>query len=113
MVTDALRKVISDALAASPVWGGGPPPYSVNLSSQHPQAPTGGADCELCLYLFHVGPHRNLANPFWSQAAQSGAGTGKQPGAFEPLSLHLWYILSAQSLQSYVQQHQVLRVPMQ
>ncbi|HKB32399.1 MAG TPA: DUF4255 domain-containing protein [Candidatus Dormibacteraeota bacterium] len=113
IVTDALRKVISDALAASPVWGGGPPPYSVNLSSQHPQAPTGGADCELCLYLFHVGPDRNLANSFWSQAAQSGGGTGKQPVAFEPLSLDLWYMLSAQSLQSYVQEQQVLGVAMQ
>jgi len=113
IITDTLRKIINDALSASPVWGGGAPPFSVNVSSQHPQAPSGGADCELCLYLFHVGPDRPLANSFWSQAAQSGGGAGKQPVAFEPLCLDLWYMLSAQSLHSYVQEQQVLGVAMQ
>src|SRR6266581_2723347 len=99
IVTDTLRKILTDALAISPIWGGGPPPFSVNVSGQHPETPSGGADCELSLYLFHVGMDKFLANSFWSQAAQHG---GKAPIAFEPLSLDLWYMLSAQSQASYV-----------
>jgi hypothetical protein len=113
IVTDTLRKIITDALAASPVWGGGPPPFSVSVSGQHPEAPAGIADCELSLYLFHVGPDKFLANSFWTQAAQSGGGAGKQPVAFEPLSLDLWYMLSAQAKTSYQHEQQVLGVAMQ
>lgn len=113
IVTDALRKIITDALAVSPVWGGGPPPFSVNVSGQHPETPTGTSDCELSLYLFHIGPDKFLANSFWTQAAQSGGGVGKQPVAFEPLSLDLWYMLSAQAQTSYQHDQQVLSVAMQ
>jgi Pvc16 N-terminal domain len=110
IVTDALRKVLTDALATSPVWGGSPPPFSVNVSGQHPETPSGGSDCELSLYLFHVGADKYLANSFWSQSAQH---TGKAPVGFEPLSLDLWYMLSAQSQASYVHEQQVLSVAMQ
>jgi hypothetical protein len=113
IVTDTLRKIITDALAASPVWGGGPPPFSVNVSGQHPETPTGMSDCELSLYLFHIGPDKFLGNSFWSQAAQSGGGVGKQPVAFEPLCLDLWYMLSAQAQTSYQHEQQVLSVAMQ
>jgi hypothetical protein len=113
IVTDTLRNILTAALNTSPVFGGNPPTFSVNVSGQHPQTPSGGSDCELSLYLFHVGADKFLANSFWSQAAQSGGGTGSQPVAFEPLSLDLWYMLSAQSQASYVQEQQVLGVAMQ
>ena len=95
------------------MFGGGPPPFSVSVSGQHPETPSGGSDCELSLYLFHVGTDKFLANSFWTQAAQSGGGVGKQPIAFEPLSLDLWYMLSAQSQSSYVHEQQVLGIAMQ
>jgi hypothetical protein len=113
IVTDALRKVVNDALAISPVWGGGGPPFSVNVSGQHPETPTAGFDVELSLYMFHIAPDKYLANSFWSQAAQSGGGSGQQPVAFEPLALDLWYMLSAQAKASYVQEQQSLSVAMQ
>ena len=113
IVTDTLRNIITGALAASPVWAGGPPPFAVNVSGQHPEIPTGSSDCELSLYLFHIGPDKFLANSFWTQAAQNGGGIGKQPIAFEPLSLDLWYLLSAQAKTSYQHEQQVLSVAMQ
>ena len=112
IVTDTLRQLLTTALNTSPVFGGGPPPFSVNVSGQHPETPS-GSDCELSLYLFHVSPDKFLANSFWTQAAQSGGGVGKQPVAFEPLALDLWYMLSAQSKSSFVQEQQVLSVAMQ
>jgi hypothetical protein len=113
IVTDTLRAILTTAINASPVFGGGPPPFSVTVSGQHPETSSGGSDCELSLYLFHVGPDKFLANSFWTQAAQSGGPTGKQPVAFEPLCLDLWYMLSAQSQSSYVQEQQVLGIAMQ
>ena len=110
LVTDTLRQILSDALAANPLWGGGPPPFNIAVSGQHPEQP-GNVDCELNLYLFHVGADKFLANSFWTSQAQSGAG-GKQPVAFEPLCLDLWYLLSAQSKTSYVHEQQVLGVAM-
>jgi hypothetical protein len=110
LVTDTLRKILSDALAVNPLWSGGPPPFNVAVSGQHPEQP-GNADCELNLYLFHVGADKFLANSFWTSQAQSGAG-GQQPVAFEPLCLDLWYLLSAQSKTSYVHEQQVLGVAM-
>jgi Pvc16 N-terminal domain len=112
IVTDTLRTILTNALLTNPVWGG-PPPFSVNVSAQHPETPGVGSDCDLSLYLFHIGPDKYLANSFWTQAAQSGGGVGKQPVAFEPLCLDLWYMLSAQSQNSYVHEQQVLGVAMQ
>jgi hypothetical protein len=107
-----MRKIVSDALASSPVWGGGPP-FSIKVSGQHPDNPPSNADCELCLYLFHIATDKFTANSFWSQAAQGGGGVGRQPIAFEPLCLDLWYVMSAQSKTGYVQEQQVLSVAMQ
>ena len=112
IVTDTLRGFVTAALAGSPVWGGGPPPFSVGVSGQHPEKPSSD-DCELNLYLFHVSADKYLANSFWTQASQSGGGVGKQPVAFEPLSIDLWYMLSTQSKVSYTQEQQVLGVAMQ
>ena len=111
LVTDTLRQILSDALAADPLWGGGPPPFPVAVSGQHPEQPGLQVDCELNLYIFHIAADKFLANSFWASQAQSGGG-GQQPVAFEPLCLDLWYMLSAQSKISYVQEQQVLGVAM-
>lgn len=112
IVTDTLRTMVTNALAGSVIWGG-PPPFSVTVTGQHPETPTGNSDCELSLYLFHIGQDKFLANSFWTQGAQNGGGTGQQPIAFEPLSLDLWYMLSAQASTSYQHEQQVLSVAMQ
>jgi hypothetical protein len=111
LVTDTLRQILSDAVNSNPLWGG-PPPFQVSVSGQHPENPGQQADCELDLYLFHIAADKFLANSFWSSQAQSG-GSGQQPVAFEPLCLDLWYMLSAQSKTSYVHEQQVLGVAMQ
>jgi hypothetical protein len=109
IVTDALRDLLATAVNSSPVFGGVPPPFSVNVSGQHPETP-GTSDCELNIYLFHVAPNKYLANQFWSAGAQHGT---LPPVASEPLSLDLWYMLSAQSKTSYVQEQRILGIAMQ
>jgi Pvc16 N-terminal domain len=110
LVTDTLIAIVTDAVTNSPLYTGHVPHFSVNISGQHPETPTGTYDCELSVYLFHIGADKFLANQFWSQQAQNG---GKQPIAFEPLSLDLWYMLSAQSKSSYVNEQLVLGLAME
>ncbi|MBK8460545.1 MAG: DUF4255 domain-containing protein [Micropruina sp.] len=109
IITDALRDLLVAAVNTSPIFGGVPPPFSVAVSGQHPDTP-GLSDCELNIYLFHVAPNKHLANRFWSPAAQR---TGQPPVASEPLSLDLWYMLSAQSKTSYVQEQRLLGIALQ
>lgn len=110
IVTDALRDILTGALAASPLFGGGPPPFSIAVSSQHPDTPS-GADCDLNLYLFHLCENKHLRNQFWTQQSITGQpGAPIQPIAFEPLCLDLWFLLSAQSEGSYQQEQQAMSV---
>lgn len=109
IVTDALCALLTGAVNTSPIFGGTPPPFAVTVSGQHPQTP-GLADCELNVYLFHVAPNKYLANSFWSQAAQHASTPAV---ASEPLSLDLWYMVSAQSKTSYVHEQQILGIAMQ
>jgi len=112
LVTDTLRDILTDALATSPLFGGGGPVFSVSVSGQHPDGIATGADCDLNLYLFHVAEDRNLRNQFWSQQSISGQppGPARQPVAFEPMALNLFFLLSAQSATSYVQEQQVMSI---
>jgi hypothetical protein len=114
IVTDALRDILSGALAASPLFGGNPPPFSVGVSSQHPSdaAATSGADCDVNLYLFHISEDRNLRNQFWTHKSISGqpAGPTRQPVAFEPLCLDLYFLLTAHSQTSYSHEQQVMSI---
>src|SRR5206468_8124716 len=97
IVTDTLRDILTAALASSPLFGGTPTPFSVAVSSQHPEAGTSAADCDLNLYLFHLTENRQLRNQFWSQDSITGqpAGPPRQPIAFAPLCVDLYYLLSS------------------
>jgi len=114
IITDALQTIISTALNSSPVFGGVPPSYSVKVTGQHPQSPPSGSDCDLNLYLFHVVEDKYLKNSFWTQGNITGQppGPALQPIAYQPLCLDLYYILTAQSQGSYVQEQQVMSVAM-
>jgi hypothetical protein len=114
LVTDALQQIIVDALAASPLFGHGPPSFSFSVSGQHPQSLPTGSDCEVNLYLFHLTEDKFLKNSFWSQASMTGQphGPARQPVAFEPLCLDLYFILSAQSQTSHEHEQQAMSIAM-
>jgi hypothetical protein len=109
LVTDTLTAFITAAIQASPIYTGPDAPPKPTVTAQHPETPA-AAETQLNLYMFHIAADAHQANAFWSQAAQSG---GRQPVAFEPLAIDLWYMLSAQSASSYHQEQQALGVAMQ
>jgi hypothetical protein len=114
IITDTLSQIVTNALASSPLFGGGPANFSVGVSGQHPQTPTSMNDCDVNLYLFHVTENKFLKNSFWTQAELTGqpAGPVRQGVAFEPLCLDLFYLLSAQSQSSYVHEQQAMSIAM-
>ena len=73
IVTDTLRKIISDALAASPLWGGGPAPFNGRPCRASTPRQPGQSDCELSLYLFHIGRTSSSPTPSGSQARRTAA----------------------------------------
>ena len=111
LVTDTLAGFINAAIQASPIYSGPDAPPKPAVTAQHPDAPA-NTETQLNLYLFHIAADPHQLNSFWSQAAQSGGG-GRQPVAFEPLALDLWYMLSAQSTGSYNHEQQALGVALQ
>jgi hypothetical protein len=114
IITDALKQIIIDALNASPLFGGGPPNFSVSVTGQHPQQPPTNSDCDLNLYLFHLTENKFLKNAFWTPSMISGQPPGppRQPVAYQPLCLDLFYLLSAQSTTSYIHEQQVMSIAM-
>jgi hypothetical protein len=114
IVTDALRAIVTNALAASPIFApAGGPDFAVGITCQHPENRVHDVDCELNLYLVHVTEDRQLKNSFWSQASISGQPSGqpaRQPVAFEPLCLDLYFLVSAHSKTSYVQEQRVMSI---
>lgn len=114
IVTDALRDLLLDALATTPLFVGGGPGFSVAVTGQHPETLTTGAECDLNLYLFYLTEDKYLRNQFWSQEFVTGQppGPARQPVAYEALCLDLFFLLSAQSQTSYVQEQQVMSVAM-
>src|SRR5262249_25367906 len=62
----------------------------------------------------HVAENKHLKNSFWSQAMLTGQPTtpARQPVAYEPLCLDLYFLLSAQSQTSYTHEQQVMSVAM-
>jgi hypothetical protein len=112
IVTDTLRELLLDALATSPLFGGTGPGFSVAVTGQHPGATATGCDCDLNLYLFYLTEDKHVLNQFWSQEFITGQPPGppRQPVAFEPLCLDLFFLLSAESQTSYVQEQQVMSI---
>ncbi|HET9060615.1 MAG TPA: DUF4255 domain-containing protein [Acidimicrobiales bacterium] len=107
VVTDRLVQLMTDALQASPIWGGGPPSFSVGITSQSPEQTQLNADTDLNVFLFHLGEDTYQKNAFWSAAGQAGP---LPPLQYQPACYDLFYLVSARSQSSHVNEQQVLGV---
>ena len=112
IVTDTLRDLLLDALATSPLFGGVGPPFNVAVTGQHPDLPTTGADCDLNVYLFYLTEDKHLRNRFWNQDFSRVSRLGRRASPLRSsLSVSIcFFLVSAQSKNSYVQEQQVMSV---
>jgi hypothetical protein len=112
-ITRSLLDLLQDAIDNSPLWAQPPgAPGAVPGFAIDP--PTGDAPdvikardhCQLGLFLFHVAP-----DPYQRNAAVFGSRAQTIPAL--PLSLNLYYLLSAYSDGNYLQEQQVMSIAMQ
>jgi len=103
IVTDALVKVVEDCRDNSPLWPGPNPTFTINVSGSAPDAVRAGSDCELSLYLFHVNQDKYQMNA-------PVVGPQARPIPLQPLSLDLYYLVSAYAGNDYVHEQQAMSI---
>jgi hypothetical protein len=106
-ITDELIALLTDSFATnSPVWttnGGTIDPFDVTISGAMPETVRGDGACKLSLYLLHASQdkfYRNTPVP----------GPYPQTNRKNPLSLDLYYLLTAYAKDNYNQEQQAMSV---
>lgn len=120
IITETLVNLITGCLDESRIWdpAGGNVPFAVKITGEPPDLIVEEGDCVLSVYLFHVVPDK-----FQRNAPVTGPFTPPPPGApgrtasrvpaipFQPLSLDLYYLLTAHSdagAGAYAREQQVM-----
>lgn len=113
IVTDRLVTLLKNATASSPLGLA----FPINVSGSAPDSVRQSGICELSLYLFHVSADKHQRNspvtpprlppPFPNDPR---AQTQVPVIPFQPLSLDLYYLLTAFAASDYVHEQQVMSV---
>src|SRR5262245_48794211 len=99
IITDRLIRTLEACRDASPLWNPDDnpinpgPTFPITITGLSPDEVKGAGGCQLSLYLFHVARDAFQTNSFWSPQAQ--AVPGVPPVRYQPLTLDLYYLLSA------------------
>jgi hypothetical protein len=115
IVTDRLIGLIDDAVASTPLWGGGGAPFPLSVNGSMPESVRSDGDggCQLSVYLFHVARDPSQANvPLNGPFQQNGDPPHAFEAPFFPLGLDLYYVLTAFAETSYVYEQQSMSVAM-
>lgn len=109
-VTDTLLSLISSTWSTAPLWQelGTGVSFQPAFSGLAPDAMRLQAGAQLSMYLYHVEQDPAREAQFWTQAAQSVPHS--PPISFQPLALDLYYLLSAYSQNSYVEEQQAMSI---
>lgn len=108
VVTDRLVAMLSNARDNSPLF---PFPFTIKISGSAPDSVRQDGDCQLSLYLFHVAANKFLRNsPVTPPLPDLRARSQVPPIPAQPLSLDLYYLLTAFAGREYVQEQQAMSV---
>jgi len=113
IVTDRLTDLLTSALAQSTLWventapgntqPAATPPFTIHVNGDAPDVIKEGSDTQLSMFLFHVTPDKFQRN-------SPVTGGSVPPIPMQPMSLDLYYLLSAHSVSGYVQEQQAISV---
>lgn len=107
IITDRLVSMLQTCYDAWPRWTDNLGPitkFDTSISGSMPESVRNNAGCQLTLYLLHVAESAHLKN----QAVMGRP----QTTPFQPLSLELFYLLSAFSKENYLQEQRALSIAM-
>jgi hypothetical protein len=108
IVTDKLIQMLTACRNTSPLWkanGGDADLFPIAISGSAPETVRDKGGCQLSLYLFHVEQDRYQMN-------SPVLGKRAQPIPFQPLSLNLYYLLTAFAGDNYVQEQRAMSIAM-
>ncbi len=111
-VTDTLIQLLTDCVDKWPLWappagssGGEVNKFTINITGAAPDTVRSLGQCQLSLYLFHVTP-----DPYQRNSPVVGPRAQTIPA--QPLSLDLYYLLSAFAPDDYHQEQQAMSIAM-
>jgi hypothetical protein len=108
LVTDTLINMIKTCRDNSPMWkanGGDVDKFTINVSGSAPETVRDAGGCQLSLYLFHVEQDQFQMN-------SPVMGPRAQPVPFQPLSLNLYFLLTAFAKDDYVAEQRAMSIAM-
>lgn len=111
-VTDTLIQLLTDCVDTWPLWapaaggvGGEVNRFTINITGAAPDTVRSLGQCQLSIYLFHVSP-----DPYQRNSPVVGPRAQTIPA--QPLSLDLYYLLSAFAPDDYHQEQQAMSIAM-
>jgi hypothetical protein len=102
IITDSLIGLLTQSRDLSPLWKGNVPSFTITITGSMPETVRPDGDCQLSLYLYHVSQDAFQRNsPVLGRAL---------PIPDQPLSLNLYYVLTAYAKKNYVQEQQAMSI---
>jgi hypothetical protein len=105
-ITQALHDLLTTAFTNSVNPPLSIPQFNYNINCGSPETARTGADCQLTLYLLHVG-----RDPYWRNAPRDGGQP--QLNTAQPLSLNLHYLLTAWADKNFMHEQQAMSIALQ
>ncbi|HEY4030709.1 MAG TPA: DUF4255 domain-containing protein [Caulobacteraceae bacterium] len=105
-ITQSLYDLLTKALNDSVNPPLSIPQFNCTINCGSPETARTGADCQLTLYLLHVG-----RDPYWRNAPPDGGRP--QPNTIQPLSLNLYYVLTAWADANFTHEQQAMTIALQ
>ncbi len=113
LVTGTLVNLLTDCVNDTNLFGDDTPTYTITVSGRPPDLIRKDGDCQLSIYLFHVSPNRfQRTSPVLGRKADTDP-QGVPPLPAQPLSLDLYYLLTAHSASAtapHVEEQQAMSI---
>src|SRR6266700_7900652 len=107
IITDTLIEQLKSCIQDSPLWATEVPPVitppTIAVTGAQPEAVRKEGNCQLSLYLFHVAQDK-----FQRNSPVMGPRSSVIPQ--QPLSLDLYYLLTAYAGKNYTQEQQAMSI---
>jgi hypothetical protein len=108
IITDTLIGLLDDCITNSPLWNSenpAPTRFTITVNGAQPEAVRNDGNCQLSLYLFHVAQDKFQRN--FPVVGQRSSEIPQQP-----MSLDLYYLLTAYAGKNYAQEQQAMSIAM-
>jgi hypothetical protein len=113
LITDAIKALLDQTVHSSPMFdvNGGPvTKFDITVTGDPPDIVRSEAGCHLSLYLLHVSQDRFQMNALNTNPSAVNGFPRNQPIPHQPISLDLYYLLTAFSDSGYVEEQQAMSI---